>query len=76
MAPYIQVKMADKDVIEKVAKLFGVSCQLGDKKIYSYYKQTYKCRIVGPRARGWMMTLFSFMGTRRKNKIKEILCHQ
>jgi len=71
---YIQVKMTDKDVIEKLAKLWKRSVMIGDKKDYSYYKQGWKVRVQGPTAIGWMMTLYSIMGKRRQEKIKELLC--
>jgi len=73
MTSQITIKMTDKDIVERAAKLLGVTCVKIGKMEYSYYKQAYKCRAVGPRARGWMMTIYPLMSRRRKDKIREIL---
>lgn len=70
--PEICVHMADKDVLDEVARIM-------DAKVYGPYKNVKKWRIRysvhirGKKAIGWMMTLYILMKQRRQQKIKEIL---
>lgn len=71
----LQVTMIDRDVIERVAKLWNSSISTQSKwankrKGGKTWHATY---ISGPKALSWMMTLYSLMGSRRKSKIMEIL---
>lgn len=74
-SPVIALQMTDKDVIERAAHILGVPIHN-----YTYkpkgkdsYKPVYTCRVHGKDAIGWMMTLFTFMGDRRRTRIKEII---
>jgi hypothetical protein len=71
--PQIQLAMADEDVIRRAAALFGVATTYCYPPTLRGYKPVYRCYVNGTKAVGWMMTLYSFMGERRKSKIREIL---
>lgn len=72
--PCIKIGMADEDVIAKLAKLFSCSYT---KRVHRYRiaKPLYTIDLYGSRAMGWMMTIYSLMGNRRKGKIMEELSY-
>jgi len=74
-SPAISLQMTDRDIIEKATSL--VNNKKG-KNIYSYKpkgnrKRAYSLRIHGYRAIAWMLTIYSFMGERRKEKIRNVI---
>ena len=73
--PVIIVQMTDPDVIQKFANYFNSSVNLANRKARREYghKQTYRTVLNGSKAAGLMMTLYQFMGERRKAKIREVL---
>jgi hypothetical protein len=69
----IALQMTDLDTVQKAAALFG-SKVYGPHGPYGVSTQaTYQTFCFGSTAASWMMTLYSFMGYRRKAKIKELL---
>src|SRR5579872_6245476 len=68
----ISVEMTDQDVIERVARIWGVSARPLALRNESW-KQTYATRITGPRAYGWMQRLRPFMSIRRQGQIDRAL---
>jgi hypothetical protein len=71
----IAVQTTDRDVVGRVAALFGTKVD-GDSwkpKGKATYKPVWSCSVHGTRAVGWMMTLFPLMGERRRTKIREIV---
>lgn len=72
--PTIVVSMTDLDVIERVARLFGVSVypQKLDKR-YPNGKRAYRTQTTGHKAARLMELLLPWMGDRRAAKIKELL---
>lgn len=71
--PMLGLGMTDRDVVEKFQKLFAPT-----NTIYTYAppegcKQAYSVKIVGKRAVGLMLTFFTFLGKRRRERIKELL---
>ena len=68
--PRIGFTSTDKDVTERVATLVG-------HKVYGPYKgkkkPVYNVRITGPRAVGWMMTLYPLLHSRRKEAIRKVI---
>lgn len=70
--PIVGVNMTDKDVIEKVAKLFKSNIYVRQPPPPSK-KLTYTTRACGEKAIGIMFSIYSQMGERRKSKIKEII---
>ena len=71
--PHIAVQMTDKDVIERVNALLGSPAITYEKRLTKADNQVFGADSHGSRAAAWMMTLYPFMGTRRQNKITEIL---
>lgn len=71
----IQLQMTDKDTVQKAYKIFNsggsITPYFGNK--VKQNKTIYCITIRGDRAAMWMMTLYSLMGERRKEKIKSLL---
>jgi hypothetical protein len=72
-SPTIQMSMTDKDVMERVAILCDYPIRTYKPRGKSTYKAVWSIRIAGARAAAWMMTLYAFMGIRRRAKIAELL---
>lgn len=68
----IKVQMGDKDIIERVAKLWGVEVKTRPDK-RPKHNVMYEASIYGPAAIEWMKKVYLLMGIRRKAKIMEIL---
>lgn len=71
--PMVGLNMTDRDVVEKFAQIFKLP-----QTIYTYQyganrKPVHQLRIIGKRAVGLMLTLFSFLCRRRRERIKEVL---
>lgn len=70
-SPRVTIEMTDRDVIYRARNLFGATsvyegrCRSG--------KPSYRISLTGSRAVGWMMTLYSLMGERRRRRITEML---
>jgi hypothetical protein len=74
--PTIQLGMTDLDVVTKAKTILGGSGSIGVEGLGTNARRTkplYKYVIAGPRAVGWMMTLYPLLGTRRQNRISEVL---
>ena len=70
--PQIQICMTDRDIIERVVKIFGSNlCGPYDKGPVN--KTAWSTSIAGAKAAGWLMTVFTLLGDRRKVKTKEVL---
>ena len=68
----IHVQMTDKDIVERAART------LGSNRLYEYQpngnrKHVYSTRVSGYRAAAWMLTVYSFMGERRKEAIHQTI---
>jgi hypothetical protein len=70
--PTIQVQMTDADVIARLTALFG-STPRAPWARKDGYKPVYTCIAHGITAVGWMQTVYTFMGERRRAKIREVL---
>ena len=68
--PNIQLSMTDRDIVARVSNLTGFA-MYSDKR--PNRKRAYRTNVTGARAAGWMMTLYSLMGKRRRVKIKQCL---
>lgn len=70
--PRIGVAMTDRDVIEKVAALWGTKIQTlkprGVSKLTSY-----RITLVGSRALEWMKLVLPYMGSRRTDQIENAI---
>ena len=71
--PMLSLGMTDKDIVERFKDIFGLN-----NKIYCFArkgprKPYYELKVVGKNAVGLMFTLFSFLGARRRERIKEVV---
>jgi hypothetical protein len=71
--PQIKVSMTDRDVIERVAQMFGIKVSVNSREKRREAKQIYSAQINGSRAMELMQQLLPWMGKRRSQKIKELL---
>jgi hypothetical protein len=71
----ISINMTDRDVIERAAAIFGATEKISQRSTIGRLgkKPIFCIRVNGTRAVGWMMTLYSLMGARRKQKIRVVL---
>ena len=72
--PAIKFCSTDYDVVAWVAAQFGNKV-MGPYRsnVFPNAKPIYVANTSGDRAAGWMMTVYSEMGARRKTKIREVL---
>jgi hypothetical protein len=78
--PAIQLSMSDLDVVERAKSICGVDNKINPLDIHrnDRYKikgnrTIYRLVICSTNAVQWMMTIYSLMSDRRKDKIKKIL---
>ena len=69
--PILKVGMTDKDVLDRLADIWGTKTY--GPRLYKNYKPMYGVGLCSKRAASWMMTLYSLMGERRKERIKSVL---
>ncbi|MGF0319389.1 hypothetical protein [Nocardia fluminea] len=70
--PQIVVNMTDRDVIVRVAGLFGGSVYDIPRYVEGR-KLSYRAQITGSGAAQWMMDLYPWLGERRRSRIDEVL---
>jgi hypothetical protein len=68
----IVVTMTDEDVIRRVADILGAPSVRRTKE-KAILKAVFSTAINGKRAIAWMMTVYGFMGVRRRARIRLIL---
>lgn len=66
----IQLAMTDEDVIAHAARVLGSTYNHAAKDLRST-KTMWRTNVHGPRAIGWMQTLYPLMGKRRRAKIAD-----
>lgn len=71
-SPLIRVKMGDRDVVEKVSKMWRVNVNFA-KDGRRNHSDMYTATVYGHLALDWMKKVYPMMGARRKAKILEIL---
>ena len=72
--PRVFLGMGDLDVMERARSLLGVKALVFKRKPGPLAKRpAYQFTVCGPRAIGIMLTLYSFLGARRRGRIREIL---
>jgi hypothetical protein len=73
--PNIQLAMTDADVIDRAAAILGVTRRESSyvPKGKDSYKRVYSCGVSGMRALGWMMTLYMFLGERRRSVVRGVI---
>lgn len=68
----INLEMTDKDVVERVAKIFDTAVFTINKK-NKRWKQSYSLKLIGSKAAAWMIKLKPLMGARRQARIESLL---
>lgn len=72
--PNITLRMTDYDTVYKARMILGGGSKISQQSYPEMnWKTSYSCIVIGKRAIEWMMTIYKFMGKRRKEKIKEII---
>ena len=71
--PKLSIMMSDKDVLERLAELFGTTARGPYGPYGRSKKQVWQVTLCNTKAASWMMTIYALMGERRKEKIKEVL---
>ena len=73
--PRITFKLVDLDVAERAAMLLGgnVRGPYRGKYFKEHYQSIYSVSVNGSAAIGWMLTIYSLMGARRKKRIYNLL---
>lgn len=74
--PILQIGMTDRDIIERAAVLLRHTGGIGIEGLGTTARRTkplFRIVISGPRAIGWMMTLYPLLGERRRLRIHEII---
>jgi hypothetical protein len=67
----IVVNMTDRDIIERAAALMGAHTY--DLPVRPRRKPTWRAQLKGPNAAGWMMTMYAWLGTRRRFQVRHAL---
>jgi LAGLIDADG-like domain len=65
---YVQITQRDGEILKRMRELFGGNLYLYQHGNGSYYRLA----LGGPRARGFAMTIFSFLSRRRKEQLKAV----
>lgn len=73
--PRIKLKMCDKDIVERFGKIFDLKVRevTKDKSWKDHYKDAWYVLATGSKAIAIIYMLYSFLGTRRKQKAEEVL---
>lgn len=64
----IALRMSDRDVVERAAKIFGVAVTKNIPR-QAHYKPMFQLKLSGKRAVEWMVILRPLMGIRRQGQI-------
>jgi hypothetical protein len=71
-SPVVTVAMTDEDIIQRVADIIGYEVSNYVPKRPNA-KRVYETQAAGSRGAAWMMTLYPFMGMRRRGQITQVL---
>lgn len=72
LSPMLGIGMTDEDVITRFRDIFVPKLKIY-RTVQPGRKPFYTIKVVGKRAVGLMLTFFSYFGTRRRARIKEVL---
>lgn len=73
-SPRVAIGMTDKDIIQRSAAMVGAKCYLAKRKNKpQHHKEQHWWMLSGHTAAAVMMTIYAFMGQRRRAKIKDVL---
>lgn len=70
--PWVALKMTDRDVVDRVGRLWGVST-MTERRPDPKHKDAYTVRARGRRAVLVMWLVLPYMGERRSRRIREVL---
>lgn len=70
--PAVILGMTDEDIVKRVCATWGSTLR-GPKRNLNSTKDVWVTSIHGSKAVGWMLTLFTLLGRRRRARIREIL---
>ena len=70
--PWVALKMTDRDVVDRVGRLWGVST-MTERRPDPKHKDAYTIRARGRRAVIIMWLVLPYMGRRRARRIREVL---
>lgn len=68
----IAVRMTDKDIIQRVARIWDCFVQIKERSNLKW-KTAYCAEIHGKKAIQWAMTVYCLMGERRQSRIREMI---
>jgi len=71
----IGLNMTDRDVVERSARMVKAPSVAVNNRHQINHKTCYRWTLCGNAAAGVMMTIFPFMGERRRARIKELLAY-
>jgi len=72
VTPRVVLSMSDEDTVRKYAAIVGATARIFVRD-FANKKTAFVCTVSGSRAVGVMMTIYSLMSFRRKEKIKEVI---
>jgi hypothetical protein len=70
----IRIKMADRDVVERAAALLGAKLYPVDAPRPGW-KAMWLAQVKGAAAAGWAMTLYPWLGVRRRQQVRDAIAH-
>ncbi len=70
--PSVHLALTDYSIVERVSKLWDTTLR-GPQRRQGSKKDVWITAIYGSKAVGWMLTLYSILGERRRATIKEII---
>lgn len=72
-SPVIRLGMTDRDVVMKVGAAFKAKTYLVPRRARENRKDYHQVALCGRTAAGLMMTLYPFLGMRRRQRVRELL---
>lgn len=69
----VALKMTDKDIVERVQRLFGGRAMRKIQPPNDHHKSLYLVRVQGKKAQEVMRRIYPHMGQRRREKIDSLL---
>jgi hypothetical protein len=71
--PKVVVNMTDRDIIDRVATMFGTTTYEMPAPPKVSHKQQWRATVTGVKAAEWMRRLYPWLGERRRARIDEVL---
>ena len=71
--PVIRFSSSDLDIASRMAGLLGTNKVYKKSVAKEHYKSMYMVNVTSIDGIAWMMTIYTFMGNRRRARIKELI---